>query len=114
MIFVGDYVNRGPDSRGVLDLLPTLPDARFARGNHDDIFEMAMTGQCYAPHPQAPDPVSAFAWFGHFGLDRTLESYGVDWLELEWVRHHPTEAAVSGCSRPFPNRTGSSSARSCR
>ena len=37
--FVGDYVNRGPDARGVIDLLLSLTNARFVRGNHDDIFD---------------------------------------------------------------------------
>ncbi|WP_096421203.1 metallophosphoesterase [Microcella alkaliphila] len=40
LIFLGDYVNRGPDSRGVLDRLSTLAadpkvDTVFLRGNHD-------------------------------------------------------------------------------
>lgn len=39
LVFVGDYVDRGPDSAGVLDLLTTLADTRarttFLRGNHE-------------------------------------------------------------------------------
>lgn len=41
LVFLGDYVDRGPSSRGVLDLLIQLPSqvpARivFLRGNHED------------------------------------------------------------------------------
>jgi Calcineurin-like phosphoesterase len=40
LIFVGDYVDRGPDSRGVIDLLVDLRSRHdmvtFLRGNHDD------------------------------------------------------------------------------
>jgi len=42
-IFVGDYVNRGPDSRGVIDFLLKLANARFCRGNHDDVFDVLLT-----------------------------------------------------------------------
>jgi len=94
LLFVGDYVNRGPDSKGVIDLLLGLKNATFVRGNHDDVFQMVLTGRSYAPHLQAGDPVSAFMWFVNFGLEKTLASYGVDYLDIEWVRHHPTANAV--------------------
>lgn len=83
LLFVGDYVNRGPDSRGVLDLLSDIDGARFIRGNHDDVFDLLLNGTCYAPHPAYSDPVSAFGMFMQHGLDRTLVSYGVDLLDLE-------------------------------
>lgn len=38
--FLGDYIDRGPDSRGVLDYMMSLQEAgynaRFIRGNHED------------------------------------------------------------------------------
>ena len=41
LIFLGDYINRGPDSTGVLDLLVELknqnPHWVFLRGNHEDL-----------------------------------------------------------------------------
>lgn len=42
VVFIGDYIDRGPDSRGVIDLLGTLASqaaARtvFLRGNHEDM-----------------------------------------------------------------------------
>src|ERR1700712_5229298 len=77
-IFVGDYVNRGPDSKGVIDLLLTLDNAAFIRGNHDDIFDLVINGQCYADNATRGDRVAAFHWFMKYGLDNTLLSYGCD------------------------------------
>ncbi len=41
LIFLGDYIDRGPDSRGVLDLLMRLQDEGyqtvFLRGNHEQL-----------------------------------------------------------------------------
>lgn len=41
VIFVGDYIDRGPDSRGVIDLLlnfkTRFPKTRFLKGNHEDM-----------------------------------------------------------------------------
>lgn len=39
VVFLGDYIDRGPDSRGVLNLIKHLVDkgtAKAVRGNHDD------------------------------------------------------------------------------
>jgi serine/threonine protein phosphatase 1 len=43
VVFLGDYVDRGPNSRGVIDLLIALRNSRrchtvFLRGNHEDMF----------------------------------------------------------------------------
>jgi serine/threonine protein phosphatase 1 len=42
LMFLGDYIDRGPDSKGVLDLLLRLqhenPDNIFLMGNHEDNF----------------------------------------------------------------------------
>lgn len=85
LVFVGDYVNRGPDSRRVVDLLLTLKNATFLRGNHDDIFDLLLHGNCYICHPTGPDRVSAFGWFMQHGLDHTLISYGADLASLQWL-----------------------------
>jgi serine/threonine protein phosphatase 1 len=99
--FVGDYVNRGPDSRGVIDLLLALPDARFVRGNHDDMFDLVLHGQCYNPHPHARDPLAAFAWFVQHGLWETLVSYGEDY-EIERVARRPTDDGVRALFEAVP------------
>jgi hypothetical protein len=113
-VFVGDYVNRGPDSRGVIELLLTLPRARFLRGNHDDVFDLLVNGDCYICHPTALDPLAAFTWFMQFGLAETLMSYGVDWAELDAVLQKPSPpglervlAAVPENHRKFIHALGS-------
>src|SRR3954469_4436327 len=73
--FVGDYVNRGPDSRGVIDLLLTLTGARFVRGNHDDIFDQVLNSDFYADNAAKGDRMVAFQWFMDHGLDSTFMSY---------------------------------------
>ena len=95
LIFAGDYVNRGPDSRRVIDRLLTLEHATFLRGNHDDIFDLLLSGDCYICHTSAPDPLSAFTWFMQHGLAETLMSYGCDWAELEYAQLHPTPKRVA-------------------
>lgn len=88
--FAGDYVNRGPESRGVIDLLLELPQARFIRGNHDDIFDLVLHGGGYADNAARGDRLSAFRWFLKHGLDDTFASYGADWSELERLGQCPT------------------------
>jgi len=41
LIFIGDYIDRGPDSKGVIDRLIALSKelkCTFLRGNHEDLF----------------------------------------------------------------------------
>ncbi len=67
IIALGDYVDRGPDSRGVLDLLIKLwrrEQLVAIRGNHD--FMMAEARRQYSAYD---------AWLD-FGGDTTLRSYG--------------------------------------
>jgi serine/threonine protein phosphatase 1 len=69
IIHVGDYVDRGPDSKGVLDFLIERiaedPRVIALRGNHDEGFEHFLTGR-----PRART-------FTHNGGDATCQSYGV-------------------------------------
>lgn len=69
LVFLGDYVDRGPDSKGVVDRLlrlqETRPDTIFLKGNH----EQAMLDFIAAPQNNEE-------WL-HWGGDKTLESYGV-------------------------------------
>lgn len=41
IIFLGDYIDRGPDTKGVVDILldfkVRFPKARFLKGNHEDM-----------------------------------------------------------------------------
>jgi serine/threonine protein phosphatase 1 len=83
LLFVGDYVNRGPNSHGVIQFLLGLDNCRFIRGNHDDIFDLVVNGHCYAENAAGEDRVAASHWFMQYGLDATLLSYGCDYAKLE-------------------------------
>lgn len=69
VIFLGDYVDRGPDSAGVLDLLiqarPRGCERRCLKGNHEQAMLAFMD-----------DPMSNRAWLLQGGAE-TLMSYGV-------------------------------------
>jgi len=92
--FVGDYVNRGPDSRGIIDLLLALNHAQFIRGNHDDIFDQIINDICYAPNASEGSRPLAFQWFTQHGLDKTLVSYGADPDEVIWLAEKPSLARL--------------------
>src|SRR4051794_15165371 len=102
LYFVGDYVNRGPESKQVVDLLLTLKDAKFVRGNHDEIFDLVLHGTCYEPHPGLNAPLHAFLTFLQFGLDMTLTSYGIDLAMIEHVSNRPSFDAVKKLLEPIP------------
>lgn len=81
VIFLGDYIDRGPDSRGVLKLLADLAltegvEWRFLKGNH----EQAMLGFL-------DDPSSGPRWC-EYGGNAALRSYGLRAPDLT----HRTEA----------------------
>jgi serine/threonine protein phosphatase 1 len=71
LIFLGDYIDRGPDSRGVIERLSALQqvfpgwDLHFLRGNHDN-----------AALEFIENPGRYTAWRSH-GAAQTLLSYGV-------------------------------------
>ena len=69
VVYLGDYVDRGSDSRGVVDLLAkeALPgfESVFLKGNHEDSMLQFLT-----------DPAIAPAWMA-YGGEATLYSYGV-------------------------------------
>jgi len=71
LIFIGDYVDRGPDSRGVIDRILALEaDGRFEvvclMGNHEDALMRFLVDPGYAP-----------SWIGNWG-EATLRAYGVE------------------------------------
>lgn len=66
LVCVGDYIDRGPDSAGVLHLLQARPDVICLMGNHE---EMMLD---FLADPEATGP----RWL-RFGGRETLASYGV-------------------------------------
>ena len=101
-IFVGDYINRGPDSRGVIDFLLKLPNARFCRGNHDDVFDVILNGQSYVDQLTNNNRAAAFKWFMDHGLRDTLASYGATDAAMRAVLENPTPAGVDSLTTGVP------------
>ncbi|HLW27881.1 MAG TPA: metallophosphoesterase family protein [Kiloniellales bacterium] len=71
LIYLGDYVDRGPDSRGVLDRLIAPPPDGFERlclmGNHEEMLLCCLKGT----------PQVTMRWL-LYGGEETCRSYGVD------------------------------------
>jgi serine/threonine protein phosphatase 1 len=69
IVYLGDYIDRGPDSRAVIDMLANEPlpgfESVFLRGNHEETLLQFLN-----------DPGVASGWLG-YGADATLYSYGV-------------------------------------
>lgn len=95
LIFLGDYVDRGPNSRGVLERLvelSTRPNTIFLRGNHDLWMENARDDRQWF-----------VSWLsGGVGGLETLQSYGdfknipqAHWQFLDnLVEYHETENEI--------------------
>jgi serine/threonine protein phosphatase 1 len=97
-IFIGDYIDRGPQSKDVLDLLINgggTQDRDFTclRGNHEEMLLRAAD--------QQRSDRDLMRWWGNGG-EQTLESYGVDdpsdlpAEHLDWIRHLPLVAREPG------------------
>lgn len=91
IIFLGDYVDRGANSKAVLDLLVAGKSSgkpwRFLKGNHDRMFEWFME-----PTPRHdPYLLIGYHWLHERigGMD-TLASYGL----TDFERRRMTELAV--------------------
>ena len=70
IVYLGDYVDRGPDSRGVIELLAGGPMPGFAavhlKGNHEDFLLRFLK-----------EPAVAALWLSNGGA-ATLQSYGIE------------------------------------
>jgi len=70
LIFLGDLVDRGPESRAVIERLLALrnsgAETRFLLGNHDEVFLKAASGDA-----------KAMRFFTKIGGKETILSYGV-------------------------------------
>lgn len=99
VVFLGDYIDRGPDSRGVVQLLASLSaghdvEWRFLKGNHEEAMLAFLD-----------DPAAGARWC-EYGGDRALLSWGLRMPELAhrteaWtrvaadLRHRLTEAEMA-------------------
>lgn len=97
-VFLGDYVDRGPNTREVLDLLiqlrKTRPNTVFLRGNHE---QMMISARVYyneewgdANKIEVPTELrSPFVWLSNGG-DSAIKSYGYD-RASRWFEKIPEE-----------------------
>jgi serine/threonine protein phosphatase 1 len=91
IVTLGDYIDRGPDSRGVIERLTRNPFPMplvALRGNHEAVLEEFLR-----------DPSIADDW-RHLGGLETLHSYGVDVAPL--MRGRGYEAAAEALRRALP------------
>jgi serine/threonine protein phosphatase 1 len=93
LVFLGDYVDRGPDSRGVLDIILTLRqlcDVVTLLGNHEAMLIDSLS---------EPQPVPM--WVSHCGGGETIASYGGSLQDM------PGEHVefLRGCRRFFETDT---------
>lgn len=102
LLFVGDYVNRGPDTSGVLDLLLELTSARFVRGNHDDVLDQILHGESFTGERTPDHRARAFVWFMQHGLDATFRSYGAYDAELHQTLEAPTPNNIASLGSFVP------------
>ncbi len=91
VVYLGDYVDRGPDSREVIQMLLESPLDGFEPvhliGNHEDFLLRFLE-----------DDGAAAAWLPNGG-NATLASYGVD----PWMQH-PDDGATLDMQRAFRRR----------
>ncbi|UPL49034.1 metallophosphoesterase [Hymenobacter sublimis] len=91
---LGDYGNKGPNSRGVLDYLMQLPERGYRvvclRGNHDQDLLHAAQGQV------------TLTWGSVADRELTLRSFGVEQPEdiperyLRWINDLPYQFEIPG------------------
>jgi serine/threonine protein phosphatase 1 len=88
VVFLGDYIDRGPDSKGVVDLLiagPQKPGWKWValKGNHEDMMVSCVNGE---------NPLEW--WIGNGGAE-TLASYGgeLTGYHLDWADELPLKHA---------------------
>lgn len=77
LVLLGDFVDRGPDSRAVVERAMTLakqPNVRCLAGNHEEVFLLACEGN-----------VGALRMFARIGGRETALSYGISAQDYEAV-----------------------------
>lgn len=96
LYFLGDYINRGPDSKGVLDYLMILQNSkiktRFLIGNHEKYLLKAYKAEKVLKRNSLITNNDAMSeWLAHGG-DNFLDSYGLKYLNevpknyIKWLK----------------------------
>jgi len=87
LVFLGDYIDRGPDARGVIELLidfrESWPKTVFLKGNHEQMLLNALVETAFhadSTLPSAPLDIESFSAIQLFLLNgglATLRSYAI-------------------------------------
>lgn len=93
LYFLGDYIDRGPDPKGVIDYLMHLQkeeyDVHFIKGNHEDLCVTAFEAdkkkkRLFGKHPEQKEweAVGAKATLDSFGVKhpREIPQEYIDWM----------------------------------
>jgi serine/threonine protein phosphatase 1 len=92
LVFLGDLIDRGPNSAGVIERLRTYrhPSVRpvFVLGNHEEVLLRILSGE--------KGLIQKWLWFGGA---QCLQSYGVD---VESLKHITAEEALSRIRDAIP------------
>lgn len=98
LYFLGDYIDRGPDSKGVIDYLMQIEkdgyQVQFLKGNHEEYFLKALE---HAPSRHKFIKISRKnrfkdVWLAHGG-DAFMKSFGTDKLKeiptlyVDWMKN---------------------------
>ncbi|MCG9910742.1 MAG: serine/threonine protein phosphatase [Flavobacteriales bacterium] len=98
LIFLGDYIDRGPDSKGVIDYLIQLEKQNFRcvflRGNHEQTLLNALDAERNMKKSFFSKPKNDvfISWRDGFGGKICLDSYGIQDLKSflpdheKWIR----------------------------
>lgn len=82
LVFVGDYVDRGPDPRGAIDAILDVMDAHrrttAIAGNHDLAMAAALG---WVPTPEYSN--WGQRWLDHYDAETTFASYGAEFEDFD-------------------------------
>ena len=97
LVFLGDLIDRGPESAGVVErarqLAIAAPNTKFLMGNHEEVFLKALDGD-----------VQAMRFFCRIGGRETILSYGISEPDYLRMDHEELVAALQQ-SVPESHRT---------
>ena len=89
LVFIGDYIDRGEDSRAVIEMLLEVqeqcPNTIFLRGNHEQLLLDAHNGAPFEEDPDTGDLMfsdNMLLWLQNGGTE-TLDSYTGESLDAE-------------------------------
>jgi len=102
LFFTGDLINRGPQSRQVVDFVLGLRNALIVRGNHDDVFDYVLSGQALVPYTREQTAVRMLWWFLQEGMDATLISYGISEKQIAKFAASPSPEKMADLCETIP------------